>query len=66
MKEFFERLMIIIHYLFWIIGFILIMALYNDNTGYKLLFIIGAIFSSFPALLWYLFFGKPRWFPWDK
>ncbi len=66
MKEFFERFMIITHYLFWIVGFILIMAFNNDEAGLLLLFIVGAIFSSFPALLWYLFFGKPRWFPWDK
>ena len=66
MKEFFERFMIITHYLFWIVGFILIMGLNNAETDLLLLFIVGAIFSSFPALLWYLFFGKPRWFPWDK
>ncbi len=66
MKEFFERFMIITHYLFWIVGFLLIMAFNNDEAGLLLLFIVGAIFSSFPALLWYLFFGKPRWFPWDK
>ena len=66
MKEFFERFMIITHYLFWIVGFILIMAFNNAEAGLILLFIGGAIFSSFPALLWYLFFGKPRWFPWDK
>jgi len=48
------------------VGFILIMAFNNDEAGLLLLFIVGAIFSSFPALLWYLFFGKPRWFPWDK
>ena len=66
MKEFFERFMIITHYLFWIVGFLLVMVLHKNNEGYLLLFIIGAIFSSFPALLWYLFFGKPRWFPWDK
>tara|TARA_B100000900_G_scaffold352255_1_gene319814 strand:- start:156 stop:356 length:201 start_codon:yes stop_codon:yes gene_type:complete len=66
MKEFFERFMIITHYLFWIVGFILIMAFNKDEAGLLLLFIVGAIFSSFPALLWYLFFGKPRWFPWDK
>tara|TARA_B100000242_G_scaffold189150_1_gene136158 strand:+ start:153 stop:353 length:201 start_codon:yes stop_codon:yes gene_type:complete len=66
MKEFFERFMIISHYLFWIVGFILIMGLNNAEADLLLLFIVGAIFSSFPALLWYLFFGKPRWFPWDK
>jgi len=44
----------------------LIMAFNNAEAGLLLLFIVGAIFSSFPALLWYLFFGKPRWFPWDK
>ena len=66
MKESFERFMIITHYLFWIVEFILIMAFNNAEAGLLLLFIVGAIFSSFPALLWYLFFGKPRWFPWDK
>ena len=68
MKEFFERFMIITHYLFWIVGFILVMAIYGADPEVGLLFpfIIGAIFSSFPTLLWYLFFGKPRWFPWDK
>ena len=67
MKEFFERFMIITHYLFWIVGFLLIMAFNNAGMASLLdLFIIGAIFSSFPALLWYLFFGKPRWFPRDK
>ena len=43
--------MIITHYLFWIVGFLLIMALHKNNGGYLLLFIIGAIFSSSPALL---------------
>ncbi len=66
MKEFFERFMIITHYLFWIVGFILIMVFNQEEAGLLSLFIVGAIFSSFPALLWYLFFGKPRWFPWDK
>jgi len=66
MKEFFERFMIITHYLFWIVGFLLVMGLDNAEADLLLLFFIGAIFSSFPALLWYLFFGKPRWFPWDK
>tara|TARA_X000000950_G_scaffold155843_1_gene191137 strand:+ start:242 stop:442 length:201 start_codon:yes stop_codon:yes gene_type:complete len=66
MKEFFERFMIITHYLFWIVGFFLIMLFNNTGADLLLLFIVGAIFSSLPALLWYLFFGKPRWFPWDK
>ncbi len=58
--------MIISHYLFWIVGFILVMAFTNAGAGLLFLFIIGAIFSCIPALLWYLFFGKTRWFPWDE